>query len=290
MAVPTDPAFYTATDAMATRLGAKAEDLLWVWASETVYNPALTGSARTISTLMHNVVDSGLLTQAEWDSLPTLTATQQLPFIERFFKELHDKYLGGRGFKDAFEAYLANAAPGLLRGDGLYNPATVMYGDPNNPAHTSIWRNNWPIDSYPVATNEAKARGIASPFPLSFGEQLVSEGKLKGWITLGDLKSFMLRPDVAYFANQAIKNLKSVRATGAIASTSPTDQAYVLASSTDVAPSDVPYVPDTGSLTPSAPIDDRVAPPLPTLRPILTPLELIVIAGVMYFALRWLRQ
>jgi hypothetical protein len=291
MAVPTDPDFYSATDAMAGRIGAKGEDLLWLWASESGYDPTIgkpvpslkdpnvlvPGLYHTISTLNHGVVDSGLLTQAEWDSLPTLSATQQLPFIERLFSLIHKQYLGSRAFKGMFETYLANAAPGLLRTDGSYNPQSTMYGDPNQPAHTNAWEVNWPMDNYPVASDQATARGV--PLTLAFGHTLVSEGLLKGWITLGDLQSFALRPSVGVMANPAILNLRSVRAGAGLAGTG------VTVASTAVDQS--PYVPDMSALNPTAPIDTRVAPSRPTFRPVLTVPEFAVLALVTYFAVRW---
>jgi hypothetical protein len=281
MAVPTDPAFYQGVIAMAQRLGSKPEDLLWVWASETAFNPNPdpSGNSRTISTLMHAVVDQGLLTQAEWDSLPTLTPAQQLPYIERYYKLLRDKYIG-RNFRDTFETYLANAAPGLLRPDGQYNAQTTMYGDPNAPAHTSAWSFNWPMDNYPAAATAAAARGISGKaFNKSFAEQLVSEGLLKGWITLGDLKNFMLRPGVSSIANAAIAQLKTAQ-TGGV-----TPAGY--------SPSaEEPYSPSFGQSfgNPNAPVDTRIAPAFPTPRPALSILELSLVAAVAYFGLRWLKS
>ena len=281
MAAPTDPAFYQAVIAMAGRLGSKPEDLLWVWASETGFNPNPdpTGAARTISTLMHPVVDAGILTQAEWDSLPTLSATAQLPFIERYYKKLRDDYIG-RKFQDTFETYLANAAPGLLRHDGQYNPATTMYGDPNAPAHTSAWSFNWPMDNFPAASNAASARGISgSAFNKEFGLQLVSEGLLKGWITLGDLKSFMLRGGVAPIANAAIAQLKLAQAGGV------TTAGYSSSAEESYSPSFGPSFSN-----PNAPVDVRVAPSVTTSRPALTLLELGVVVGVAYFGLRFMNR
>jgi hypothetical protein len=280
--VPTDPAFYAALIPMAQRLGTKPEDLLWVWASETGFDPTLAGDSRTISTLMHGVVAGGLLTQSEWDSLPTLTATQQLPFIERFYKLLTSKYIG-RGFQDTFEAYLANAAPGLLRHDGQYNPATTMYGDPDAPAHTIAWDANWPMDSYPAASKAAAARGISgAAFNKAFGQQLVSEGLLRGWITLGDLKNFMLRPGVSSFANDAVRQLRATQA-----GTSAYQQT---ASSSNDDGSDSSPTFDKSFGNPNAVIDTRVAPSQPVARTTLSVPELVVLAGVAYFALRWFQR
>lgn len=274
---PTDPAFYQGVIAMAGRIGSKPEDLLWVWASESGYNPVPdpSGASRTISTLMHPVVDAGILTQSEWDSLPSLSATDQLPFIERYYKKLRDDYIG-RNFKDTFETYLANAAPGLLRHDGQYNPATTMYGDPNAPAHTSAWSSNWPMDNFPAASNAASVRGISgSAFNKAFAEQLVSEGLLKGWITLGDLKSFMLRGGVSPLANAAIAQLRLAQAAARTVAYSPS--------------ADETYNPsfDQSFSNPDAPVDTRVAPATPTPRPLFTVLEVGVIVAAAYFGLRW---
>lgn len=288
VAAPTDPAFYSAVVPMAQRLDSKPEDLLWVWASETGFKSTDTGEARTISTLMHSGVVPSLLTQAEWDSLPTLGAAGQLPYIERFYKVLHDRYLGGRGFQDTFEAYLANAGPGLLRRDGQYNPNTTLYGNPDAPMSGS-WSFNWPMDNYPVARQEAASRGVA--MTVEFGRQLVSEGLLKGWITLGDLKNFMLRSDVTPIANDAIKRLHDAQAQAEM-------QAILTPVSYTTSAPSAPFVPSFGKsfANPAAPVDTRLAPSAPWSaaapgkRSLFSLGEVILVTGVVYFALRWFKK
>lgn len=273
---PTDPAFYDGVLAMAPRAGAKPEDLLWVWASEMSFNPSSPGKARTISALTHAVVPS-LLTESEWQSLPTLSATEQLSFIERYFRQIHDQYLG-RTFQDTFELYLANAAPGLLRRDGQYNAATVMYGNPDAPAG-NVWASNWPLDNFPAARRQAALRGV--PLSLDFGKLLVSEGVLKGWITLGDLRSFMQRPDVAVVAGDAIRRLRDERAQ--------LQMQAVLEPASYVAPAPVaPYAPDASRSfgNPRAPIDTRVAPAAPSAASLPGLVGLGIIGIAAYLALR----
>jgi len=276
---PTDPAFYQATQSLAQALGSKPEDLLWVWASETGYDPTLSGESRTISTLMHTGVVPSLLTEAEWQSLPTLTPAQQIPFIQRYYQKLVSSYLGGRAFQDTFEAYLGNAAPGLLRVDGKYNPKTVMYGDPNQPG-SDVWAQNWPMDNYPVASQQAQARGAA--ISLDFGRQLLSEGLLKGWLTLGDLKAFMLRPSVGVFANPAIQNLHSVQAGAGVANAS-----YNPSSSSSTTGAAWTPNGDQSFSDPNAPIDTRVAPAAPTPRPLFALSEIALVAGAAWLGI-WL--
>ncbi len=207
MTAPTDPQFYTDLAARFTAFG-KPEDFLWIWSSETGLDPTLSGASRTISTMMHDGVVPSLMTQAEWDSLPTLSAKDQLPFIQRYYQVIHDKYLFRR-FQDTFEVYLANAAPGLLRPDGKYSALTVMYGNPQTPAN-AVWAANWPMDNYPVAPQQAAARKAA--MDLTLGKTLVSEGLLKGWISLSDLKNFGLRQGNSAIANDAIKRYKDANA------------------------------------------------------------------------------
>lgn len=280
MAAPTDPAFYDAVIPMALRLGSKPEDLLWIWASETGYDPALKGESRTISTLMHSGVVPSLLTEAEWGVLPALSPTDQLPFVERYYKVIHDRYLG-RGFQDAFEAYLANAGPGMLRRDGQYNQASVLYGDPNEPA-AGVWANNYPMDNFPVARQQATKRGVE--LTLDFAKQLVSEGLLKGWITLGDLKNFMMRGDVVALANDAIKRLHDERAQ--------LQMQVILTPAGYMPPSSAPYTPDFSKSfgNPDAPIDTRVAQAMPRKRSLFSLPEVILVTGAVYLALRWLKK
>lgn len=255
MSAPTDPQYYRDVAALGQRIGMKPEDFLYVGASETGLDPTLKGAARTTHTLMHNVVDSGLLTQAEWDSLPMLSAAQQLPFIERLYQLLHSKYLSGRNFQDAFEAYLANAAPGLLRYDGRYNAQTVMYGNPNQPGN-STWAANWAMDNYPVGPREAQSRNVS--LSIDFAKQLVSEGKLKGWITLGDLKAFGLRPNGIW--PDAVARLHSALSTASVDNAvAQVEPALYQPGQSSVAGG---YAPDMSKSfsDPSAPVDTRVAP------------------------------
>lgn len=255
---PTDSTFYLRLADLFSGFG-KPEDFLWIWSSETGLDPTLSGNSRTISTLMHDGVVPSLLTQAEWDSLPQLSAADQLPFIQRYYQQIHDKYLF-RKFQDTFEVYLANAAPGLIRPDGKYNAATVMYGSPQTPAN-AVWAANWPMDNYPRALQEAQSRGVK--LSIDFGKQLVSEGLLKGWISLGDLRAFGMRQANAAIANDAITkyhdNLLQAKNQG----NTTVPATYLATVPNSYVPAGAPggYAPDFSKSfsDPTAPVDTRVA-------------------------------
>jgi hypothetical protein len=253
---PTDTNFYIQLAKLFSGFG-KPEDFLWIWSSETGFDPSLSGGYRTISTLGKGTVVPGIISQADWDKLPTLSATDQLPFIARYYKWIYDNFLG-RPFQDTFEVYLANAGQALLRKDGRYNVGSVMYGSPRDPAG-SVWQANWPMDNYPTAVSEASARKV--PLSLDLGKTLVNEGKLKGWISLGDLKNFGMRPSHADIANDAINRYHQALLDPAQAQNVP---ANITVPATYVASgASGGYAPNWAKSfsDPNAPIDSRVANP-----------------------------
>lgn len=273
---PTDSQFYTDLATYAQGWNMKPEDALWIWSSETGLDPSGSGSARTISTLMHDGVVPSLMTQAEWDSLPSLTARQQLPFIDRYYSLIHSKYLLNRPFKDTFEVYLANAAPGLLRVDGRYNPLSVMYGSPQTPGN-AVWLANWPMDNYPSGI--AAAAGM--PQTADTAKLLLSTGKLKGYITLGDLRSFGMRQANSAIANDAINKLHDALLNAKNSDAQPLTGNFAwVPTSYQPAGSPGGYTPDFSKSfsDPSAPVDTRVAPQ-PGTKPLFTLPETLVLGG-----------
>jgi hypothetical protein len=249
MSAPKDPLFYSDLDAMSQRVGAKSEDLLWVWSSETQLNPATDwqGASRTISTLMKNVVVPVPIDTGTWDRFPTMSAREQLPYIEKaVYGPAHARL--GRAFRSTFETYLVNAAPGLLRSDGAYSEASPMYVGSNYP-------DNWTMDNYPRGVSAAQADGVKlvslrATYP--YAQKLVAQGVLKGYVSLGDLRTFAARlPTSGGVLGEALGYLRALRAHP--------DQTYIQASATTPACS---YTPDfDSSFSSGAPVDTRVATP-----------------------------
>jgi len=124
---PKDPLFYADLEAFGERTGAKPEDALYVWSSESGLDPTLSGESRTFSTLMHYVAVPRYMSEEVWQRLPQMSHRQQLPYVEAAIFAPARRLLGGRPFNSTFEVYLANAASGLLRPDGVYSEATPMY-------------------------------------------------------------------------------------------------------------------------------------------------------------------
>lgn len=282
---PRDPLFYVDLEAFGQRTGTRPEDALFIWASESGLDPSLSGNSRTFSTLMHYVAVPGLMSEDVWQRLPSMTHREQLPWIETGIYAPAHRVLGGRRFNSTFEVYLANAAPALLRTDGVYSDATPMYVGNNYP-------DNWTMDNYPAGVAaygtwaaDARSRGQKQSLRAAYSvaEDLISKGVLKGYVSLGDLKAFAKRMlgGGGRIANEAIALLNNVRAnvaagkspsidppSGAIAThgdfftgrTSP----YTPPTSTAIAtPTGVtPYTPDFDSaFKPGAPPDTRVATP-----------------------------
>lgn len=187
-----DPAFYVALDAMAQRCGAKAEDLLLIWTSESNlradlrWPPPSGDASQTFSTMMKNVFVPNGIDAATWAKLPSMSHVQQLPFVERGVYGPAHRTLG-RMFRDTFETYLVNAAPGMLRADGNYNPRSPMYVGENYP-------DNWTMDNAPAGLNAALKEGIKlgprARDSYDFCKELVARGVLKGYVSLGDLQTF----------------------------------------------------------------------------------------------------
>jgi hypothetical protein len=288
-----DRKFFVDLDAMAQRVGARAEDLLLIWTSESNLRadlrwPAPNGDAsETYSTLMKNVWVPGAINPSTWARLPQMSHAEQLPIIERaVYAPAHAKL--GRMLRDTFETYLVNAAQGLLRADGNYNPATPMYVGSNYP-------DNWTMDNAPAGLKAMLAEGI----PLTrdgrallpretydFCKELVARGTLKGYVSLGDLQAFGKRvlSSVALgrgtFAS-AVENLNSSRSAQASAVQSPaapsvdhpeecffdlplTGEAVVKGASfvSGELPHTSPYKPDfDSSMSTGAPVDTRIATP-----------------------------
>jgi len=284
---PTDPQFYVDLDAFGQRTGIKPEDALFVWASESGLDPTLSGNSRTFSTLMHYVAVPNVMSEEVWQRLPAMSHREQLPWVESGIYAPARRILG-RAFNSAFEVYLANAAPGLLRRDGVYSDASPMYIGGNYP-------DNWTMDNYPAGVQayskwyaDAKARGQKTSLRAAYSvaSDLIDHGVLKGYVSLGDLKNFAKRllGRGAPIAQDAIQKLNAVRASkaqgrpptitsGAFYSpgelgafvmtgrTSPTGPASPAAAiPTAPAPSRHLYVPDFDSaFRPNAPVDTRVA-------------------------------
>lgn len=269
MTAPRDALFYVDLDAMAQRVGARAEDLLLVWTSESDLRTDLAGSSRTFSTLMHYVA-TGVMSEGEWDKLPSMTARQQLPYVEKAIWAPAHRVLG-RAYRSTFETYLANAAPGLLRPDGTYNPDTVMYAGGNYP-------DNWPMDNAPAGVNQAIKDGVkisSARGTYEYAKSLVDRGVLKGYVSLGDLQVFGKRVLSSAASgsgtfNTAVTYLRNVRDNVArnlapsVDAPPPESLTWTPASYTQITttPAGSSYVPDFDSSFPSgAPRDDRVASP-----------------------------
>ena len=262
MTAPRDGAFYAALDPMAQRVGAKAEDLLLVWSSETNLQPNLAGNSRTISTLMHYTAVPALMDEATWQKLPAMSPLEQLPYIERYYAPAH-KILG-RPFKNTFEVYLANAGRSLLRPGADYSPDTPMYVGAEYP-------DNWPMDNAPAGAKAAQAAGVRIASPrgtYDFARSLVADGTLKGYVSLGDLRNFAARilssSSSSSTFRTALGYLANVRASLAAGQAPSVDGPLSDANAwrpASYSGGGEGYAPNLDAFPPGAPVDSRVATP-----------------------------
>ena len=198
MTVPKDSAFYADLLAFGHRTGVRPEDALFVWANETGLRTDLRGGSRTFASLGRPLVVPSIMPETIWERLPFLSAREQLPYVEAALFSPARKLIGGRPFRDAFEVYLASVAPGLLRADGRYGSETPLYVGRNYP-------DNWTMDNFPAGVlayqqwiRDAAARGerdlsLRAAYPVAL--DLVAQGTLKGFVSLGDLRNFAKRPN-----------------------------------------------------------------------------------------------
>jgi hypothetical protein len=100
---------------VADAIGAEPADLLAVLYSESRLDPrADNGVAKGLNQITWAGA-SGWMTEAQWRSLPTLSVSKQLPYVQRSF--LGSKAVGGMGlsvFANATQLYQANFAPATL--------------------------------------------------------------------------------------------------------------------------------------------------------------------------------
>lgn len=217
---PIDPLFYVDLDAMGQRNGFRAEDALYIWTSESNLNPTLDGASRTISTLMYGTAVPVIGVDA-WNKLPSLSHREQLPYIEQVVWVPAHRSIGGRSFRSTFEVYLANAASALLRPDGIYDDKTPMYIGGNYPDNWTMERTDLndnqttaAVDAYRAWVN-AQPKGVNTSLRAAYpvAQALISQGKIKGYVSLGDLRWFGKRLGTSSNTlNTAITYLNGVRA------------------------------------------------------------------------------
>lgn len=224
---PTDPLFYVDLDAMAQRNGFRAEDALYIWNSESGLDSQLaaydsSGSliTATFSTLMRGTAVP-VIGEDTWAKLPTMTHRQQLPIIEQVVWVPAHRSIGGRTFRSTFEVYLANAASGLLRPDGIYDDKSPMYIGSNYPDNWTMERTDpndntttAAVDAY-TAWVRAQPKGartsLRAAYPIA--QDLVGRGLIKGYVSLGDLRYFAKRlAGGSTIFNTAVAYLNAVRA------------------------------------------------------------------------------
>jgi len=185
---------YSSLDEFGSRVGVRPEDALFVWASETKLRPDESGSIRSFAGIPASRA-VGVIPKSIWDAIPDMTPSEQLSYVESVIF-LPAKKILGRPFANAFEVYLATLAPGLLRPDGRYSVETPLYTGRSYPDH-------WTMDEFPTGLEayrvwacgrSGESTSIRSAYP-PVATALARNGRLKGYVSLGDLRAFAKRSD-----------------------------------------------------------------------------------------------
>jgi len=140
--------FYEELTKLAHRIGARPSDLLLVLYTESGLNPAAGNhidgdkskpiQARGISQFTLRAIKSAGMDRDFWENkFSKLTALEQLPYVEKFFKKVGKK---GR-YENVAQLKIANFAPGKLKRTG--NPSAVLYARfDKNGKETRNWKQN----------------------------------------------------------------------------------------------------------------------------------------------------
>jgi hypothetical protein len=131
------PEFWEKLVQMCDRLKMKPEDLIPVMFSESQFNPSAVCAdkngnqfAKGMTQISYSVY-SKLMTKAEWDNFENLSAVEQLPYIEKYFKSFKfNKWVSSA------QIYGANAGGGAAYNAG--DPNFVLYDKDN----TKQYRDN----------------------------------------------------------------------------------------------------------------------------------------------------
>lgn len=194
-------AFFSAIIPMAARIGTKPEDLIVVFAGESGINPAQgtpppgtdNAGGKGLSAITRDVASAAGLSDAQWLTFHTLTAEQQLPFIETYFAKILTSF-GLTGYRNALELYLANAAStvfGNYRTKGV-SPGDVLYSGAG-------WRGNLGMDNYPTLATKygntiqayKQANNVSyGAAQLAVAQQAVAAGDLKGYVSYADFLNY----------------------------------------------------------------------------------------------------
>jgi len=160
----------------AKELNARPMDLLAVLNSESALHPGSIAYykgapyARGLNQITPPNAGAMRLSNAEWESLTTMTPAQNLPYVVRSFR----KAVGDRVYKDVGELYLVNFAPARLPMGT--SDDVVLYSAPSNAYEANK--------------------------PLDFDR--------KGYITVGDMRQRVLRDSAYYPFQHASGRLRAL--------------------------------------------------------------------------------
>jgi len=213
--VPEDPQFYLDLKAASERFGFDPKSALIVIASESNFKTGFHGDKPAISAsgpyAGHDTRPRGLIgftypfagsdpvksvySLEEWDAMPSMTQTQQLEIVSRFFDRVK-VMTAGKPLRSIYDLYLAAAAPSLITWSGKYDMKSPLYQGDN-------WASNLGLDAGPpfkpngvpvgdTFLSYAYKRGDLPKLKtqadkLAYAKDLVQKGIIKGFVSMGDL-------------------------------------------------------------------------------------------------------
>lgn len=127
--------FWSSFVEMASRLGAKPEDLAKVINSESGFDPHATNIqngkiiAKGLNQLIKRTALSLGMTPSEWAGYENIPAEQQLPYVEKYFRNV-GKATGVDNWASATQLYVANFAPRYVH--KAADPRSVLYSAQDN--------------------------------------------------------------------------------------------------------------------------------------------------------------
>lgn len=169
-------------------------DFLVVFASESALNPARTAGLpyRGFNAMGKNEAVEAGIDPDIWEMLPQLGDEDNMRASMQFFLSNLRKF-HRNGFASPLDIYLFNFAVSMWLSNA--GPDTVIYAAPS-----AAYYENASLDNYPALSTYAAENGI----PFKNSKDIAAAAKialrdstiLKGKITLADLRSFVVRPDL----------------------------------------------------------------------------------------------
>lgn len=180
---------------MSNRLGAKPEDLAKVIRAESDFDSSATNVqngriiAKGLNQLLKSTAKNLEMTDQQWESYERATPEAQLPYVEKYFRNVGKATIGDSPWESATQIYIANFAPKYTKKSS--NPNAVLYSNKtesgsDNPAY----HQNKGLDRTGKGhiTAGDLAKSVQGPLPLHIDAAIQSaKAKLSGKPVMQDV-------------------------------------------------------------------------------------------------------